>query len=90
MIKGVNRQIIEVCDTGNRYFERAWLVVRPDCANTDSSRLHEEAQKIVRTAESYSGLRINQRRRWVRRVLLALSAGGAGTLLGLLLSGAFR
>ena len=29
MIKGVNRQIIEVLDTGNEYFERALLVVRP-------------------------------------------------------------
>ena len=29
MIKGVNRQIIEVMDTGNQYFERALLVVRP-------------------------------------------------------------
>lgn len=29
MIKGVNRQIIEVMDTGNPYFERALLVVRP-------------------------------------------------------------
>lgn len=34
MIKGVNRQIIEVMDTGNQYFERALLVVRPGYTDT--------------------------------------------------------
>lgn len=35
MIKGVNRQIIEVMDTGNPYFERALLVVRPGYTDTE-------------------------------------------------------
>lgn len=90
MIKGVNRQVIEVCDTGNRYFERAWLVIRADCTDADSDQLHEEAKKLVSAAGCYSGLRLNQRRRWTRRILLTLSAGGVGTLLGLLLSGILR
>ena len=45
MIKGVNRQIIEVTDTGSDYFERALLVVRANCTDTDTGMLHEEAKK---------------------------------------------
>ena len=40
MIKGVNRQIIEVMDTGNQYFERALLVVRPGYTDTEIGRAH--------------------------------------------------
>ena len=48
MIKGVNRQIIEVMDTGNPYFERALLVVRPGYTDTEPTRLREEAQRMLR------------------------------------------
>ena len=34
MIKGINRQVIEIMDTGNLYYERALLVVRPEFAST--------------------------------------------------------
>ena len=30
MIKGINRSIIEVLDTGSVYYERAWLVIKPE------------------------------------------------------------
>ena len=39
MIKGINRQVIEVTETGNPYFERALLVVRPSYRDDDESRL---------------------------------------------------
>ena len=35
MIKGINRQVIEVTETGNAYFERALLVVRPSYRDDD-------------------------------------------------------
>lgn len=90
MIKGVNRQIIEVTDTGNTYFERALLVVRPNCMDTESSRLHEEAQRMVRAAGGYAGLRISRRRRMRHSLLLGLSSGAGGLLLGGILSLLFR
>lgn len=57
MIKGVNRQIIEVMDTGNQYFERALLVVRPGYTDTEPTRLREEAQRMLRKAGGYAGLK---------------------------------
>lgn len=83
MIKGVNRQIIEVTDTGNCYFERALLVVRPNCADLESDRLHEEARRLVAAAGGYAGLRRNKRRSSRRTAFIAAACGAAGLLLGL-------
>lgn len=82
MIKGVNRQMIEVMETGSPYFERALLVVRPDCTDLQDSQLHEEAQKLLKSAGGYTGLRRVRRRERLRRILFALGTGSAGLLLG--------
>ena len=86
MIKGVNRQIIEVMDTGNEYFERALLVVRPACMDTEAGLLREEAQRLLRTAGGYAGLRGQKRRRYLHRLAYGLSTGAAGVLLGVLIN----
>ena len=45
MIKGVNRQIIEVADTGSEYFERAMLFISPGFSETERHVLEREAKK---------------------------------------------
>ena len=80
MIKGVNRQMIEVTHTGSPYFERAFLVVRGD-ATADEEKLHCMAEKVVEQAATYSGLK---RRRWrhlLRQGAFALLWGGGGAAL---------
>ena len=84
MIKGVNRQIIEVMDTGNPYFERALLVVRPGYTDTEPTRLREEAQRMLRKAGGYAGLKRQRRRRYLKAALYGLAAGCVGALLSLL------
>ncbi len=84
LIKGINRQIIEVIDTGNPYFERALLVVRPGFSDVEPGRLHEEAQRVVRGADGYTGLRLNRRRRR-RQFLMGSLTGLFGMLAGALL-----
>lgn len=82
MIKGVNRQMIEVTHTGSPYFERAFLVVRTGSEPPSPQVLHSIADKVVQQADSYAGLR-RQRRLWRwRRLATALlaAAGGAGIL----------
>ena len=37
MIRGINRQIIDVQDTGSTYYERAYLVVKPEFAAQNGS-----------------------------------------------------
>ena len=80
MIKGVNRQMIEVTHTGSPYFERAFLVVRGD-ATADAAKLHCMAEKVVEQAATYSGLK---RRRWrnlLKQCAFALLWGGGGAAL---------
>lgn len=85
MIKGINRQIIEVIDTGNPYFERALLVVRPGFSDVEPGRLHEEAQRVVRGADGYTGLRLNRRRRRRQFLIQGSLTGLFGMLAGALL-----
>ena len=59
MIKGVNRQMIEVTHTGSPYFERAFLVVRVG-SQPPEENLHRQAERVVQQAQTYAGLR----RRW--------------------------
>lgn len=84
MIKGINRQIIEVIDTGNMYFERALLVVRPGFSDVNEGRLHEEAQRMVRGADGYAGLKWNRRRRRRQLLLQGGAFGSVGMLVGAL------
>lgn len=42
MIKGINRAIIEVTDTGNIYYERALLVLRPEYTDVQRGLLEKK------------------------------------------------
>lgn len=78
MIKGVNRQMIEVTHTGSPYFERAFLVVRAGSSQPSEDLLQRMAQKVVQQADTYAGLRRQRVRLWARRALWSLACGGVG------------
>lgn len=82
MIKGINRQMIEVTHTGSPYFERAFLVVRAGSSQPSEEMLQRMAQKVVQQADTYAGLRRQRVRLWTRRIVwsAACTAGGAGLL----------
>ena len=80
MIKGVNRQMIEVTHTGSPYFERAFLVVRGGANPPPTEHLHRQAEKVVQQAGTYAGLRRQKRRAWVMRGVFALLSAGVGAL----------
>ena len=84
MIKGVQRQVIEVSRTDNEFFERALLVVRGGCTAGDD-QLRQEAKRYLQRAGACSFLRRDRLRRRLCAVLLALSSAGAGAGLCFLL-----
>lgn len=43
MIKGVNRQILEVANTENEFFERVIFFVKPEYSNLEEKKLNFEA-----------------------------------------------
>ena len=85
MLKGVSHQIVEIRDTGSPYFERAWLVVKPDCAEKSAMVLQAEGKRVLRHAAPHTGLLREKRWRRIRSALLAFFASGGGVLLGFLL-----
>lgn len=90
MIKGVNRQIIEVTDTGNEYFERALLIVRPRFSDIPYGRLYDEARRYVRNTGGYTSLKLNKRQRKKQMALYGMSFGGLGAAIGALAMLLFR
>lgn len=90
MLRGINRQIIEVNETGHPYFERAFLIVRPDCEETEEGDgLRREAGHFVASAGAYHGLKLQRRKHRFSQVVSWLSMGivgaAGGFLCGLLL-----
>lgn len=82
MIKGINRQMIEVTHTGSPYFERAFLVVRAGSSRPSEEMLQCMAQKVVQQADTYAGLRRQRVQLWARRIAWSATCavGGAGAL----------
>lgn len=77
MVKGVNKRIVEVQETGNEYFEKAILFLRPSRTDLEESRLEGEAGRYLRqlgytppAVKSWAG----------RAALAALKFGGAAAL----------
>ncbi len=83
MIKGVNRQMIEILDTGNPYFERALLVVQPGM-DTDRDILRREAQDVLAAADGCSHLRRSRWRFVLSYVLLGVGSAALGALLAVI------
>lgn len=85
MIRGVNKNVIEISDTGNECFERAILFVRPEIAAKDSEQIRRRATDYL------CGLKLRPwlypKGRLALRILgwLAAAAAGAATTALLLL-----
>ena len=82
MVKGVNRQIIEINDTNNRYFERVLLFVSPEGSDLNSHQLSREAKEFMLrlTPEQASGEGIRSRMIRRRRRNRMMWGGGIATV----------
>ena len=84
MLRGINRQMIEIPHTDSPYFERALLVVRPGVDDAREDTLSAAAKELLQTAGSCSHLRRGRRRQLLARLVLALVSallGGGVALL---------
>lgn len=46
MIKGVNRQVIEITETGSEYFEKMLLVVKPQYSSMNVKNLKRKPEAL--------------------------------------------
>lgn len=47
MVKGVNKSVIEISDTGSKFFNKAILFVSPEYSSVSSKKLKSEAKKTI-------------------------------------------
>ncbi len=88
MIKGINRQVVEVKDTGSECFERILFFVKPEYVGMSDGKIRERADMVTKTATLPPPTKIKKRKlNEILKLSLSLLAGFA---LGLALSLIFR
>lgn len=83
MLKGVNRQVLEITKTDNPYFEKIIFFVKPEFANEDGTKLKTQAEKVAKSAKKPPRARKTKReiRRLVVQTAMCLGAGAAITVI---------
>ncbi|MBQ7779012.1 MAG: hypothetical protein IJ404_00820 [Clostridia bacterium] len=85
MIKGINKNMIVVKNTGSRYFEEAHFIIK-NCASDRSERdLVKEASKIVGTVLTENGKVSKPKRGIIKGLITVLLSFISGAALGILL-----
>lgn len=76
MVKGVNRTVIEVNDTGNKYFNKVIFFVSPEYSALPTAKLENRAKEYIGTLDKRA-LRMPQPKRRAHKVRnIILSVGG--------------
>lgn len=81
MIRGVNRKIIEVNDTGSSYFERIILFVKNEQGGMAPQVLDREADRLVKALTTTPDKKARKQRRPIALPL------GLGAAVGAILTG---
>ncbi|MGN0468290.1 MAG: hypothetical protein ACI4GY_06175 [Acutalibacteraceae bacterium] len=82
MIKGVNRQVVEVVDTGCDYFEKIMFFVKPEYISISESKIRESAGRIASGAGAPPPTKIQHGRFFeVSKAVLFALCGAAAMLL---------
>jgi hypothetical protein len=76
MIRGVNRQVIEISETDCEYFERVLFFVKPECVSVSEGRLRERANAIAGKSDRPPMTRIVRSK--IRTVAYMAAAAGTG------------
>ena len=89
MLKGVNKQVLEISESENGYFEKAIFFVKPEYSGFSEGKLRENARRELNSAglpphTFFSGTTDKK-----KRVLFGVSLFAAGALLGIILASVF-
>ena len=76
MLKGVNRQVLEITQPENKYFERILLFVRPEFSGLSEARLKQQAERAL--PQETKPPRQKKHRRYPAQLLRAAVCAGAG------------
>ena len=73
MIRGLNKQVIVVRDTGSDYFEEAIFIVDPSVRAADTD-LAAEAHRLIAASAGKSSRKQSRKRKWLIPAVLFGSA----------------
>lgn len=83
MLKGINRSIIEVNDTGNEYYERAILIVKPEYSSVQREILESEAREMLHAMDAPSIMK-HGRGKW-KFIITGILSALMGALVAILI-----
>lgn len=89
MIKGVNKQVLEINETQNSYFEKAIFFVKPEYSGMSEGKLRESAKKEVETTCKPPIRKSTFYTNRFKGFLIPLLALGVGIIIGVVASTGF-
>lgn len=78
MIKGVNRQVVEITQTKCEYFEKVLFFVKPEYAATSEGTLRERASLIADSAGIPPASKLRRQKIFSAVKLVSAALAGAG------------
>lgn len=78
MTKGVNRQVLEIHDTGSEYFEKAMFFIKPEFSSLSEKKLTATATKLLSSKTELPKLREQQRKSGIILAAKLTAAAGIG------------
>ena len=85
MVKGVNRQVLEIHETGCEYFEKALFFVRPEFSTENEGKLKSKA---ITSAVKFSSVPKSKRQKVKSRILFVAELA-ASAVTGALITALF-
>ncbi len=85
MIKGVNKQVLEIMETQNGFFEKAIFFVKPEYSGMSEGKLRESAKKEFENAGK-PPLTKSSRREKIKTFISLGTALVAGIVIGIIFS----
>lgn len=89
MIKGVNKQVLEINETGTGFFEKAIFFVKPEYTGMSEGKLRESAGKELERTGKPPVRRNTDKKTKIKSVLILGCTFIAGLVLGIAVTALF-
>lgn len=86
MIKGINKQVLEILEPSNSYFEKALFFVKPEYSGYSENKLKDLAYKELKLTLNPPSQKSKYNFKKMKSIISALSTFLIGVILGFLLS----
>ena len=86
LIKGVNKQVLEITETQNSFFEKAIFFVKPEYMGLSEGKLREHAKNELETTGKPPKRNIKNQPHKAKAAIITAATLAAGVIIGLLLA----